>query len=172
MLQKPCNSDETGLATEIDDDASDISEGRTSEQYHMWQVSCRQGNGQRPVVRISTTSGSQEVPLVLWTPRNGGRIIRGRAYSPPTFLSSTVGYSTPLATHSGTTSGVRSTSPVGEQVIPRPGWPRLASDSRRNTVTGCEGTRLEQAIALMLRYTLFDNPLRNPVALTSRIYTV
>jgi len=83
-----------------------------------------------------------------------------------------VGYSSPLATHSGTTSGVRSSSPVGEQGIPRPGWPRPATDSRRNTVTGAAGTIFEQAIALMLRYTPFDNPLPNPVALTSQIYTV
>jgi len=42
-------------------------------------------------------SGSLEVPLVRRTPANRGRIIRGRAYSPPTFLSSSVGYSFPLA---------------------------------------------------------------------------
>jgi len=123
-------------------------------------------------VRISTTSGSQEVPLVRRTPANRGRIIRGRAYSAPTFLSSSVGYSSPLATHSATTSRVRSSSPVGEPGIPRPGRPGPATDSQRNTVTGAEGTILEPAMALMLRYTLFDNPLLNPVALTSQIYTV
>jgi len=126
------------------------------------------------MVRISTTSesGSQEVPLVRRTPANRGRIIRGRAYSPPTFLSSSVGYLSPLATHSGTTSGVRSSSPVAEPGIPRPVRPSPATDSLRNTVTGPEGTMLEQAMALMLRYTPFDNPLPNLVALTSQIYTV
>jgi len=121
--KNPCNADETGSETEIDVDASDISEGTTSGRRHRLQASRRQGKGQRPMVRISTTSGSQEVPLVRRTPANRGRIIRGRAYSPPTFLSSGVGYSSPLATHSGTTSGVRSSSPVGEPGIPRPGGP-------------------------------------------------
>jgi len=61
------------------------------------------------------------------------------------------------------------------QAIPArviPGRLRLARDSQRNTVTGAEVTIVEQAMALMLRYTLFDNPLPNPVALTSQIYTV
>jgi len=170
--QNPFNADETGSETEIDVDASDISEGTTSGRRHRSQASRRQGKGQRPMVRISTTSGSQEVPLVRRTPANCGRIIRGRAYSPPTFLSSSVRYWSPLATDSGTTSRVRSSSRVDEPGIPRPGWPRPATDSRRNTGTGAEGTILEQAMALMLRYTLFDNPLPNPVALTSQIYTV
>jgi len=124
------------------------------------------------MVRISTTSGSQEVPLVRRTPANRGRIIRGRVYSPQTFLLSSVGYSWPLASHRGTTSGVRSSCPVGEPGIPRRGRPRPATDSRRNTVTGAVGTILEQAMALLLRYTPFDNPLPNPLALTSQIYTV
>ena len=170
--QNPCNADETGSETEIDVDAFDISEGTTSRRRHRSQVSHRQGKGQRPMVRMSTTSGSQEVRLVRGIPANRGRIIRGRAYSPPTFLSSSVGYSCPLATHSGTTSGVRSSSPVGEPGIPRPGRPRPATDSQRNTVTGAEGTTLEQVMAVMLQYTLFDNPLPLPVALTSQIETV
>jgi len=116
--QNPCNADESGSETEIDVDASDISKGTTSGQRHRSQASRRQGKSQRPIVPISTTSGSQEVPLVKRTPANRGRIICGRAYSPPTFLSSSVGYSSPLATHSGTTSGVRSSSPVGEPLYP------------------------------------------------------
>jgi len=150
----------------------DISEGTTSGRDHRSQASHRQEKSQRPMVRISTTSGSQEVPLVRQTAANRGRIIRGRAYSPLTFLLSSVGYSCPLASHSGTTSGVRSSCPVGEPGIPRPGRPRPATDSRRNTVTRAVGTILEQAMGLLLRYTLFDNPLPNPVALTSQIYTV
>ena len=146
--QNPCNAAETGSETEIDVDASNISEGTTSRRLHRSQASRRQGKGQRPMVRISTTSGSQEVPLVRRTPANRGRIIRGRAYSPPTFQSSSVGYSSPLATHSGTTSGVRSSSPVGELGIPRPGRPRPATDSRRNTVTGAEGTICNNPIVI------------------------
>jgi len=138
--QNPCNADETGSETEIDVEASDISEETTYGRHHRWQASRRQGKGQRPMVQISTTSGSQEVPLVRRTPANHRRIIRGRAYSPPTFLSSRVGYSSPLATHSGTTSGVRSSSPVGEPGIPRPERPRPETGSQRNTVTGAEGT--------------------------------
>jgi len=46
------------------------------------------------------------------------------------------------------------------------------TDSQRNPVTGAEGTLLEQAMALMLQYTLFEDRLPNPVALTSQIYTV
>ena len=83
-----------------------------------------------------------------------------------------MGYSSLLATYSGTTSGGRSASLVGEPDIPRPGRPRPATDSWRNTVTGVEGTIFEPAMALILRYTLFDNPLPNLVALTSQIYTV
>jgi len=170
--QNPCNADETGSETEIAVDASNISEGTTSGRRHRSQASRRRGKGQRPLVRISTTSGSQHVPLVSLTQANRRRTIRGRAYSPPTFPSSSVVYSSPLATHSGTTSGGRSSSPVGELGILRPGRPRPATDSRRNTVTGAVGTILGQALVLMLRYTLFDNPLPNPVALTSQIYTV
>ena len=170
--QNPWNVEETGSETEIDVDASEVSEGTTSGRPHRSQASRRQGKGQRPMVRISTASGLQQVPLVRRTPAHRGRIIRGRAYSPPTFLSSSVGYSSPIATHSGTTSGVRYSSPVGELGIPRAGRPRPATDSRRNTVTGADGTILEQAIALMLRYTPYNNPLPNPVALTSQIYTV
>jgi len=104
--QNPCNADETGLETEIDVDTSDISERTISGRRHRSPASLRQGKGPRPMVRISTTSQSEEVPLVSRTPANRGRIIRGRAYSPPTILLSSVGYSSPLGTHSGTTSGV------------------------------------------------------------------
>ena len=109
--QNPCNADETGSETEIDVDASDICEGTTSGRRHRSQASRGQGKGQRPMVPISTTSGSQKVPLGRRTPANRGRIIRDRAYSPPTFLSSSVGYSSPLATHSGTTSGWKVLAP-------------------------------------------------------------
>jgi len=128
--QSPCNADQTQLEKEFYVDAMDSSEGTTSGRRHRSQASRRKGKGQRPLVRISTTSGSQEVPLIRRTPANCGRIIRGRAYSPPTFLSSSVGYSSPVATHSVTTCGVRSSSPVGKPGIPRPGRPRLATDSR------------------------------------------
>ncbi|PUU75423.1 hypothetical protein B9Z19DRAFT_1131339 [Tuber borchii] len=37
---------------------------------------------------------------------------------------------------------------------------------------GAEGAILGKAMALMHRYTLFDNPLLNAIALTSQVYTV
>jgi len=160
------------LETEINVVASDISKGTRSEQCHRSQASRRQGNGQRLILRISTTSRSQEVHLARGTRANRERIIPGRAYPQPTFLSSSVGYSSRVATHSGTTSGVRSVSAVGEPGIPLPGLLMPSTDSRRNTFTGAEGTILEQAIALKLRHRLFDNPLLNLVAFTSQIYTV
>ena len=120
--QNLCNGDETGLETEIDVDASEISEGTTSGWRYWSHASRRQGKDQQAMVRISTASRCEEVvPLVRRTPANCGHIIRGRANSHPTFQSSSVGYSSPLATHSGTTSGVRFSSPVGSPGIPRPG---------------------------------------------------
>jgi len=44
--------------------------------------------------------------------------------------------------------------------------------SRRNTVTGVEGEILGVAKDLMLQYTLYVNPLPNPVALTSEVHSV
>jgi len=85
---------------------------------------------------------------------------------------SSVGYSSPLATHSGITSGLTSTCPVAELGILQQGRPRPATDSRQNTVTAAEGTILQLAMVLMLQYRPFDNPLPNPHALTSQIYTV
>ena len=49
---------------------------------------------------------------------------------------------------------------------------RHVSNSQRNTVTGVEGEILGVAKDLMLQYTLYDNPLPNPVALTSEVDSV
>jgi hypothetical protein len=124
-------------------------------------------------VRISTTSGSQEVALGRGTLAARGRIIRGRPYTPPTFPSSSVArYSSPLATHSATTSGVRSSSPAGESTTPRDEhiWPE--TNSRRNTATGAEAAIVARAKALILRYTLFVDPLPGVVTLTSEVHRV
>jgi len=126
--QNPWNEDETRSQAEIVVDASDISEATTSGRRHKSQPSRKEGNGPRPMVRISTPSRSQEVPLVRRTPANRGRMICGRANTRATFLLSSVGYSSPLAAHSATTSGVRSSSPVGEPGIKQPGRPRRATD--------------------------------------------
>jgi len=50
--QNPCNADETGSETEIDVDASDISEGTISGQRHRSQASRIEGKGRGPMVRI------------------------------------------------------------------------------------------------------------------------
>jgi len=99
-------------------------------------------------------------------------MIRGRAYTLPTILSSCVTYWSLLATHSSTTSGVRSLSLVGEQGIHRLELSSPPTDSRPNTVTRAEATILDQVMALILSYTLVDNPLPNLVAFTSQIYRV
>ena len=166
--QNPGDADETESDTEPDTEALDIEEDTASARRHGSQAG-QQGNSGPMTVRISTTSGSQEVSLVRRTPVARGRIIRGRAYSPPMFPSSSTGrYSPPLATHSTTTPGGRNASPLSE-----PGTPIGSPiDSRRNTVTGAEGAILGKAMSLMLGYTLFDDPLPNAVALTSRVYTV
>jgi len=167
--QNPDDNDEIDSETEVDSETLDIVEGGASGRRDLPQAA---GN-RRTTVRISTSSGSQEVALVNQTPAARRRIIPGRPYSPPTFLSSSVGrYSSPLGPRSTTASGVRSSSPVGDPGTPRHGriWPEI--ESRRNTVTGPEGAILERAMALMLRCTLFDDPLPNAVSLTSQVYIV
>ncbi|PUU79715.1 hypothetical protein B9Z19DRAFT_1124812 [Tuber borchii] len=79
-----------------------------------------------------------------------------------------------ISTTSGfiTTSGVSNSSPRSEPGIPSYGRIGPAIDSQRNTVIWAEGAILGKAKALMLRYTRFDNPLPNAVALTSQVYTV
>jgi len=62
--QNPCNADQTGSESEIDGDPRDISDGTTSGRRHTSQLSRRQRNGGRMVVRISTTSTSELVSLV------------------------------------------------------------------------------------------------------------
>ena len=111
-------------------------------------------------------------PLVQQRSANRAHLIRGSAYYAPTFLSLRVGYSALLAPYTGTTSGDRSSTPIRDLGIPKPGQPRPATDSHQNTVTGAEGTILEQAMALMPQYPLFDNPLQNPVPLISQKYIV
>ena len=49
---------------------------------------------------------------------------------------------------------------------------RHVINSRRNTVTGVEGEILGVAKDLKLQYTLYVNPLPNPVALTSELHSV
>ena len=124
-------------------------------------------------MRISTTAGSQETTPGRRTPSVPRRIIRGGPYTPPTFSSSSVAqYSSPLATHSPTTSGVRSSSPARESTTPRHQhiWPDVIS--WRNTASGAEVAIVAWVKVLILRYTLFVDPLLGVVALTSEVHRV
>jgi len=131
------------------------------------------GNNRPRTVRISTNSASQEAALVPRTPAARVTITPGRPYSPATFPSSSVvRYSSPLGVPSTTTSGIRSSSPPGEPSTRGTLSVWQVINSRRNTVTGVEGQILGVAKNLMLQYTLYVNPLPNPVALTSEVQSV
>ena len=164
--QNSDDPEETDSETELDSQTLDIAEGAASRRRDLPQAA----DNRRTTVRISTTSRSEEVALVNRTPAAHWRVIRGRPYSPPTFPSSSVGqYSSPLGIHSAIASGVRSWSPVGDTDTTRHGiWPAI--ELRRNMVTGAVRAILEWAMTLMLRCTLFDDPLPNAVTLTSQVY--
>jgi len=131
------------------------------------------GHNRPRTVRISTNAGSQEAAIVPRTPAAPVTITPGGPLSPATFPSSSVArYSSPLGVHSTTTSGIRSSSPPGEQSTRGTVSVRHLINSWRNTVTGVEGEILGVATDLMLQYTLYVNPLPNPVALTSEVHTV
>ena len=164
--QKPDYAEETDSETQLDSETLDIAEGAPSWRCDLPHAA----NNCRIIVRISTTSGSQEVAPVNRMPAALRRKIRGRPYSPPAFPSSSVGrYLSPLGIRSATGSGVRSLSPVGDPDTPRHGiWPAI--ESRRITVRGPEQAVFEPEITLILRCTLFDDPLQNAVTLTSQVY--
>ena len=167
------HGEETEPDTEPDVEDLDSADGTLSRQLRGSQTAERQGNHELRTVRISTTSGSQDTAFVRRTPAARVSIIPGRAYTPPTFpSSSTARYSSPLGIPSVTTSGVRSSSPpTGELSTPQPGRIRRVTNSRRNTVTGVEGEIVGVAKYLMLQYTLFVDPLPDPVTLTSAVHS-
>jgi len=100
-------------------------------------------------------------------------ITPGRLLSPATFPSSSIAwYSSQLGVPGTTTSGIRSSSPPGEPSSRGTVSVRHVIYSRRNTVTGVEVEILGVAKDLMLQYTLYVNPLPNPVALTSEVHSV
>jgi len=79
----------------------------------------QQTNNQVSTVRVSTTSGSEEAALFRRRPPAPGRITPGRVYTQPVLPSSSVARSSsPLATYSVTTLGVRSSSPARESSTP------------------------------------------------------
>ena len=133
----------------------------------------KHGNNRPRTVRISTTSGSQEAAIVPRTPVARVTITPGRPLSPGTFPSSSVArYSSPLGVPSTTTSGIRSSSPPGEPSTRGTVSLRHVINSWLNTVRGVEWEILGIAQHLMLQYTLYVNPLPNPVALTSEVHSV
>jgi len=69
-------------------------------------------------------------------------------------------------------SGIRSSSPSGEPSLRRTSCVQHVVNSWENTVTGVEGVILAVAKNLMLQYTLYVNPLLNPLALTSEVPSV
>jgi len=125
-------------------------------------------------VRVSTTFGSQETVQVGRTHAARPCIIQGGAYTPLAFTSSSVPpYLSPLATHSPTTSGVRSSSPPSHpnnQQHEHHIWPD--TNPRRNTATGAQAAIIVRAKTLILWYTLFVNPLPAPAVLMSEVHPV
>jgi len=131
------------------------------------------GNNRPRTVRISTNSGSQEAAIVPQRPAACVTITPGRPLSPATFPSLRVApYSSPLGVPSTTTPGIRSSSPTGELSTRGTVSVRHVINSRQSTVTGVEGEILGVAKDLMIQYTLYVNPLLNPVALTSEVHSV
>jgi hypothetical protein len=171
--QNSHGSDETELDIEPDAEDNDTPDSTEPGPFQRSRRADRERNNRLTTVRISTTAGSQETAPGRRTPSVHRRIIRGGPYTPPTFSSSSVvRYSSPLATHSPTTSGVRSSSPAGESTTPRHQhiWPDVIS--RRNTASGAEAAIVARAKVLILRYTLFVDPLPGVVALTSEVHRV
>jgi len=133
----------------------------------------RHGNNRLRSVRISTISGSQEAANFPWTPAARVTITCGRPLSPATFSSLCVGRClSPHSVPSTTRSGIRSSSRPGEQSTRGTLSLQHVIVSRQNTVTGMEGEILGVAKDVIVRDTLYVNPLPNPVALTSEVQIV
>jgi len=133
-------SDQTKSDTEPDAKDNDIPGATRAGLGHRLGTADKQKNNQVSTVGVSTTSGSQEAALVRRTLAGRGRITPGRAYILPVLLASSVArYSSPLATHSATMLGVRSSSPAGESSTPHSEDIWTGTQSWRNTATGGGG---------------------------------
>jgi len=174
--QNSRRSDETESDTEPDAEDNDVPDDDTGSgsRHRSGTADRRQANTRVSTVRVSTTSGSEGAAQVGRTRAARPRIIQGGAYTPPAFTSSSVPpYSSPLATHSPTTSRVRSSSPPSHpnnQQHEHHIWPD--TNSRRNTATGAEAAVRVRAKTLILWYTLFVNPLPAPAVLMSEVHRV
>jgi len=169
-------SHETESDTEPDAEDNDVPDDDTgSGSHHRSQTADRrQANTAVATARVSTTGGSQGAAQVGCTKAAPPRIIQGGAYTPPAFTSSSAPpYSSPLATHSATTSGVPSAIPpshADNQHHDYHIWPH--TNSRRNTATWAEAAVIVRAKTVILWYTLFRNPLPAPAILMSEVHRV
>jgi len=165
-------TDQTELDTEPDIDENDNADGTRSITRHQSRAREKRTNNRVSTIRISTTSGSEEAPIVRRTPAARARIIRSSGSTPPTISTSGVSRYASIATHRATTSAVRRSSPRGKQGMLglEHIWPE--TNSRRNTAMRAEGAIVARVKGLILRYTLFDEPLQGPVALTTQVHRV
>jgi len=171
--QNSRRSDQTESDTEPDAEDNDIPDDDTAPgtRRRSRTTDRRQANTRVSTVRVTTTYGSQGAAAVRRTPAAPRRMIQGSAYTPPTFTSSSVPpYSSPLATPSVTTSGVRSSSPPGDPRTPQHEHICPGTNSRRNIATGAEAAVITRAKTLILQYTLFINPLPAPATLMSKVH--
>ena len=160
-------ADETTPDTEPEREDLGIADERTSRHHREPRLVETPGGNTRPrTVQISTNSGSYKAVLVPRTLAARVTITRNRAFSPVTFLSSSIArYSFSVDVHS-TMTGIRSSS------LPVLVCFQQVSNSRRNTVTGVEGQILGVAKTLMLQYSLLVHPLPNVVALTYGVHSI
>jgi len=166
-------SDETEPDTEPEGANLRGADETTPRHRHGPRLVDTHGNNCPRTVGISTNSGTHEAAIVRRRPAARVTITRGRVLSPATFPSSSVArYSSPLGVPSTTTSSIRSLSPPGEPSTRGTVSDRHVINPWRNMVTGVEGEILGVAKNLMLPYTLYVNPLPNPVALTSEVHSV
>jgi len=171
--QNSRRSDQTESDPEPDAEDNDIPDDDTAPgtRRRSQTAERRQAKSRVSTVRVATTSRSQGAAPVRHTPAAPRRIIPGSAYTPPTFTSSSVPpYSSPLATHSATTSAVRSSSPPGDRSTPRHEHILPGTKSRRNIAIGAEADVITRAKILILSYTLFVNPIPAPASLVSEVH--
>ena len=169
--QNSRRSEKTESDTEPDMEDNDILEAIGAGLRNQSRTADRQTNNHISTVRVSTTSGLQEVAIVRRTAAARGHVVPGRVYTPQVLLSSSVArYLFPLATNGVTTSGERSYCPARASSTLHNEHILLNTPSRRNTATGVEAAVITRAKALILWYTLFVDPLSGPVTLTSQVH--
>ena len=174
--QNSRRSDETESDTEPDAEDNDVPDDDTGSgsPHRSRTADRRQANTDYSTVRVSTTSGSQGVAQVGRTEAARPRLLQGGGYTPPPFTSSCVPpYSSPLASHSPTTFGVRSSrrpSHPNNQQHQHHIWPD--TNSQRNRATGAEAAVIVRAKTLIPWYTLFVNPVPAPAVLMSEVHRV